>query len=93
MSLLEVKNLNVIFDSRRGVTHAVKDVSFCMEKGEILGIVGESGSGKSATSLAIMGLLPSTASYSGQLLMDGHDFVKMSFEELRHLYEIMSVHQ
>lgn len=84
MSLLEVKNLNVIFDSRRGVTHAVKDVSFCMEKGEILGIVGESGSGKSATSLAIMGLLPSTASYSGQLLMDGHDFVKMSFEELRH---------
>lgn len=83
MSLLDIRNLNVIFDSNRGVTHAVKDVCFTMEAGEILGIVGESGSGKSATSLAIMGLLPSTASYSGELLFDGHDFVKMSFEELR----------
>ena len=83
MSLLDVRKLNVIFDSNRGVTHAVKDVSFTMEEGEILGIVGESGSGKSATSLAVMGLLPSTASYSGELLFDGHDFVKMSFEELR----------
>ena len=83
MSLLDVRKLNVIFDSSRGVTHAVKDVSFTMEEGEILGIVGESGSGKSATSLAIMGLLPSTASYYGELLFDGHDFVKMSFEELR----------
>lgn len=83
MSLLDVRKLNVIFDSSRGVTHAVKDVSFTMEEGEILGIVGESGSGKSATSLAIMGLLPSTASYYGELLFDGHDFVKMSFDELR----------
>ncbi|MGI6071768.1 MAG: ATP-binding cassette domain-containing protein [Lachnospiraceae bacterium] len=81
--LLDVRNLNVIFDSNRGVTHAVKNVSFQMEKGEILGIVGESGSGKSATSLAIMGLLPGTASYSGELYFDGNDFVKMSFEELR----------
>ena len=83
MSLLDIRKLNVIFDSSRGVTHAVKDVSFTMEEGEILGIVGESGSGKSATSLAIMGLLPGTASYYGELLFDGHDFVKMSFEELR----------
>jgi len=83
MSLLDVRKLNVIFDSSRGVTHAVKDVSFTMEEGEILGIVGESGSGKSATSLAIMGLLPGTASYSGELYFDGHDFVKMSFDELR----------
>lgn len=81
--LLDVRKLNVIFDSERGVTHAVKDVSFQMEEGEILGIVGESGSGKSATSLAIMGLLPRTASYYGELLFDGHDFVQMSFEELR----------
>ncbi len=83
MSLLDVRKLNVIFDSSRGVTHAVKDISFTMEEGEILGIVGESGSGKSATSLAIMGLLPGTASYYGELLFDGHDFVRMSFDELR----------
>ena len=83
MPLLDVRKLNVVFDSSRGHTHAVKDVSFTMEKGEILGLVGESGSGKSATSLAIMGLLPSTASYYGELLFEGHDFTKMSFEELR----------
>lgn len=81
--LLDVRNLNVIFDSARGVTHAVKDVSFTMNTGEILGLVGESGSGKSATSLSVMGLLPSTASYSGELLFDGHDFVTMPYEELR----------
>ena len=81
--LLDVRKLNVIFDSSRGVTHAVKDVSFTMDRGEILGIVGESGSGKSATSLAIMGLLPSTASYYGELLFEGQDFTKMSFEQLR----------
>ena len=83
MSLLDVRKLNVIFDSKRGVTHAVKDVSFTMEKGEILGLVGESGSGKSATSLSIMGLLPGTASYTGEVIFDGHDFAKMNFEELR----------
>ncbi len=81
--LLDVRNLNIIFDSSRGVTHAVKDISFRMERGEIMGLVGESGSGKSATSLAIMGLLPGTASYSGEVLFDGRDFAKMSFDELR----------
>ena len=81
--LLDVRKLNVIFDSARGVTHAVKDVSFQMEKGEILGIVGESGSGKSATSLAVMGLLPGTASYYGECIFDGVDFASLPKEELR----------
>ena len=58
MALLEVKDLNVRFPTEDGVVHAVRDVSFTVDRGEVLGIVGESGSGKSVTNLAIMGLLP-----------------------------------
>ena len=59
MSLLKVKNLSVWFkDSEGRALQAVKDVSFDVEEGEILGIVGESGSGKSVTALSILRLLP-----------------------------------
>jgi len=47
MSLLEVRNLRIEYPSRHGVMAAVKDLSFSIEKGEILGVVGESGAGKS----------------------------------------------
>ena len=59
MSLLTVKNLSVWFKDSEGQTlPAVRDVSFDLEEGEILGIVGESGSGKSVTALSILRLLP-----------------------------------
>jgi dipeptide transport system ATP-binding protein len=61
MPLLEVKNLNVTIATRRGPLEIVRDLSFSIDAGEILGIVGESGCGKSITSLAIMGLLPANA--------------------------------
>ncbi|MCQ2741602.1 MAG: dipeptide ABC transporter ATP-binding protein, partial [Alphaproteobacteria bacterium] len=58
-SLLEVKNLNISFHHEEGYSYrVVKDISFELNKGEILGIVGESGSGKSLTALSIVGLLP-----------------------------------
>jgi peptide/nickel transport system ATP-binding protein len=63
-ALLDVRNLEVGF----GATEAVRGVSLSLDEGEVLGLVGESGSGKSATSLAIMGLLPPTASVRGQIL-------------------------
>jgi len=64
--LLRVSNLDVRFDTARGLLHAVKDVSFNLEPGESLGIVGESGSGKTVLSRATMGLLTmSTAKKSG----------------------------
>lgn len=57
-SLLEIQDLTVSFASEQGSVQAVKQVSFCVDKGETVAVVGESGSGKSVTSLAIMGLIP-----------------------------------
>ena len=58
MALLEIDNLKTLFHTRNGVVKAVDDISFTVEKGEILGIVGESGSGKSVTVHTLMGLVP-----------------------------------
>ena len=55
-SILEVEDLEVKFFTRRGVVQAVRDVTFTINRGEVLGLVGESDSGKSVTSQAIMGL-------------------------------------
>ncbi|MBD0346258.1 MAG: ABC transporter ATP-binding protein [Coleofasciculus sp. Co-bin14] len=66
--ILEVRNLDVKFESEKEIVKAVKDVSFTLALGETLGIVGESGSGKSVTSLAVMGLLPHTAKVTGEIL-------------------------
>jgi len=56
--LLEVRGLNVDLPLAAGVLHAVREVSFSLEKGETLSLVGESGCGKSMTALAMMDLLP-----------------------------------
>lgn len=68
--ILEVQNLSVEFPTKNEVVQAIKDLSFNLASGEILGIVGESGSGKSVTSLAIIGLLPTTAKITGNILFN-----------------------
>jgi peptide/nickel transport system ATP-binding protein len=74
--LLQVEDLNVWFDLEDGgELHAVQGVNFALEPGERLGLVGESGCGKTTTALAIMGLLPSSASVSGRVLLDGQDIL------------------
>jgi peptide/nickel transport system ATP-binding protein len=88
--LLEVKNLVTEFKTDDGVTRAVNDVSFTLNRGETIGIVGESGSGKSVTSLSIMRLIPSPPGkiVSGEIIFhtkDGKqvDLTKVSENEMR----------
>jgi peptide/nickel transport system ATP-binding protein len=88
--LLEVKNLVTEFKTDDGVTRAVNDISFTLNRGETIGIVGESGSGKSVTSLSIMRLIPNPPGriVSGEILFhkkDGSvvDLTKISEDEMR----------
>jgi oligopeptide/dipeptide ABC transporter ATP-binding protein len=74
--LLQVEDLHVWFDLQGGgELHAVQGVGFALERGERLGLVGESGCGKTTTALAIMGLLPPTASAAGRVLLEGVDML------------------
>lgn len=82
--LLEVKNLTTEFKLKRGMVKAVDDISFSIDKGEILAIVGESGSGKSVTSLSIMGLLQKPGRIAeGEILFKSQDLTKLSRKELQ----------
>ena len=82
--LLDVKNLHVTFETRRGDVRAVNDLSFSLGKGETLGIVGESGSGKSVSMNAVMGLLrDSNVKISGEVFFNGQDLLKQNDETMR----------
>jgi len=83
MSLLEVNDLSVRFDTDEGSVHAVDKLSFRVEPGEVLGVVGESGCGKSVTFMALMRLLPETAVVSGRATFDGRDLLGASGSQLR----------
>ncbi|UCR89445.1 ABC transporter ATP-binding protein [Mycetocola spongiae] len=76
--LLEVSDLNVRFPTPNGIMHAVRGVSFTLRRGEVFGIVGESGSGKSVTSMAAMGLLPTTSMITGSIKIDGTEVLGAS---------------
>ena len=84
MSLLEIKNLTVEFQTASGPFRAVDGVSLKVDEGEVLAIVGESGSGKSVSMLAAMGLLPWTARVTADTLtFNGRDMRSMSDSERR----------
>jgi oligopeptide/dipeptide ABC transporter ATP-binding protein len=84
VSLLEVHDLKVQFETEDGVVKAVDGVSFAAEKGKTLGIVGESGCGKSVTNMTILGLTRSPiTSISGRILFEGKDLSQLHAEELR----------
>jgi dipeptide transport system ATP-binding protein len=86
MALLTIKNLTVRFATSTGAFTAVDGVDVSVSPREVLAIVGESGSGKSVSMLAVMGLLPDTATVTAdEMTYDGRDLLKMSVAERRRL--------
>ena len=82
--LLDVRNLCVAFHDGEAWGEVLKDVSFAVEPGEVVGIVGESGCGKSLTALSILGLLPRRGvRLTGQMLFEGRDLAKLSERAMR----------
>ncbi len=83
---LEVRGLSTHFFSRAGVVRAVDDVSFTVQRGQVMGLVGESGSGKSVTGFSLLGLVdPPGRVVSGQVLFQGRDIAGLRDEEMRKL--------
>jgi len=84
MTLLEVRDLHVWFDlPDGGKLHAVRGVSFELDAGERVGLVGESGCGKTTTILAMLGLLPPSATVAGEVLLDGANVLAADEDETR----------
>ncbi len=82
-AILEVHKLNVSFRQDGRVIHAVRNVSFHVDKGETVALVGESGSGKSVTALSTVALLPDSAKVEGSIRYAGAEMVGASENELR----------
>ncbi|MBO9590226.1 ABC transporter ATP-binding protein [Devosia sp.] len=84
MSLLEIKNLTVAFDTSVGLFKAVDGIDISVDNREVLAIVGESGSGKSVAMLATMGLLPASARVTADVMrFEGRDLLTMSDSDKR----------
>lgn len=85
MTILEVKNLNLGFQSEDTFRQALFDVSFSLEKGKMLSVVGESGCGKSMSAMSILNLIPKTARItSGKVLFNGENLLEYSQKEMQH---------
>ncbi|MEQ6247515.1 ABC transporter ATP-binding protein [Sulfitobacter sp. HNIBRBA3233] len=86
MSVLEVENLRTEFFTRAGTLRAVNDVSFRLERGEILGLVGESGSGKTVTGFSLLGLVDEPGRITGgSVKLNGQELVGLPQDKLRKL--------
>src|ERR1700712_267797 len=87
MPLLRVQDLSTSFQTGSAEVTAVEDVSFTLDKGEILGIVGGAGSGKGGPALAIMGLLPRPPAriVGGSIHFEGQDLLKLSNRSMQRL--------
>ena len=81
--VLDIRDLTVDFSQEGNTVHAVRGVSFHVDRGETVALVGESGSGKSVTALATVDLLPGSAQVGGSVKYDGAEMVGASDAELR----------
>jgi oligopeptide transport system ATP-binding protein len=86
--ILDVKNLKVVFHTYAGTVHGVNDVSFTLDKGEVLGIVGESGCGKSVTASALLRLIPTPPGEilpGSKILFEGKDLTEVPEIDMRQI--------
>jgi peptide/nickel transport system ATP-binding protein len=85
--LLDVRDLSVEFETRKGVARVLESVSFALTRGQTLGLVGESGCGKSMTALAIMRLIPNPPGRitSGRVLFEGCDLMQLDDAAVREI--------
>src|SRR5262245_52599346 len=83
--LLEIKNLNVAFETNRGDVRPVRDSSITIYPGQTVAVVGESGCGKSVTALSVLRLIPSPPGkvLGGQIIFEGRDLLTLSEAEMR----------
>jgi peptide/nickel transport system ATP-binding protein len=85
-TVLDVRHLQVAFETRRGRLTAIDDVSFTIQRGEILGVVGESGAGKSLTGAAVIGLLePPGRIVGGEIRLGAQRIDNLSPKQMRAL--------
>lgn len=84
-NILEIKDLNVKYETDLEIVEAVNGIDLEIEKSGTLGLVGETGAGKTTTALSIMRLLPSTTGRirSGEIFFEGRDLLKIDEEEMR----------
>lgn len=78
--LLEVKHISKSFPVKKRSLNAVTDVSFCLQRGELLGIVGESGCGKSTLARLLVGSIPAS---EGTMILSGRDYTHIKGREKR----------
>ncbi|GAB3545127.1 ABC transporter ATP-binding protein [Arthrobacter tumbae] len=81
--VLEVRNLSVDFGVEKEWVPAAIDLNYHVNAGEVLAIVGESGSGKSASSMALLGLLPSNSRVTGEVMLNGRSILNLSPGKMR----------
>jgi len=84
-ALLEIKNLNVVYDTDDARVFAVNGINLVLNEGETLGLVGETGAGKTTTALSILKLLPNGVGkiVSGEIKLSGRDIVVATEEEMQ----------
>jgi peptide/nickel transport system ATP-binding protein len=81
--LLEVRHLDITYKTGGDDVHAVRDVSFSLQAGQMLGMAGESGSGKTTVAMSLLRLLPRNAVTTGEVLFRGENLFEADWHRIR----------